>query len=65
MDDGARPDERDPRGLPSQDPRPDLDPALIGIAHPTETQRIRRGALLGTGYGVLLLVLAGRRPAAH
>jgi hypothetical protein len=46
---------------PGEAPRVDLDPALVDIAHPTEAERIRRGALLGVGFGVLLLVLARRR----
>ena len=46
---------------PGEAPRVDLDPALVDVAHPTEAERIRRGALLGVGFGVLLLVLARRR----
>jgi hypothetical protein len=65
MNDDTRPDAVDGPGVspaPGEPPRVDLDPALVDIAHPTEAERIRRGGLLGAGLGVLLLVLARRRP---
>jgi len=65
MDGTQRPeDEAQGPGVPprpGEPPRVDLDPALVDIAHPTEGERIRRGAVLGTAFGALVLLLAHRR----
>jgi hypothetical protein len=67
-DDGMRGEEAVPPGpgvspSPGEPARVDLDPALVEYAHPTEAERIRRGAVLGSAFGALLLVLARRRRA--
>jgi hypothetical protein len=59
------PDRHLDRELGPAEVGPAVDPALAAIAHPTEPERVRRGTLLGVGFGVLLLALARRRRSSR